>query len=183
MLVHGSRRATAIASITPHAWRVWARRYSIGLPPPRSPAANSISHSRRGPPCAALVFPLRSRLRWLSLALLTLLRGLDRRTGPADFGSELLELLGRHVGRVLRPRIGARPHVGHVARVDVLDDRDQVRVDLGMTGSMLFVEMEQVRTDDVDAVSLVAGSQADHRHRKRFGQELANLFGCDLAHD
>src|SRR5262249_4641667 len=87
-------------------------------------------------------FPLCSRLCWLSLALLALLRGLDRRIGPADFGSKLLELLGRHVGRVLRPRIGARPHVGHVARVDVLDDRDEVRVDLGMTGSMLFVEME-----------------------------------------
>src|SRR5262245_41186614 len=112
------------------------------LLPPRSLAANTISHSRRGTAVRDRFFPLRSRLCWLSLALLALLRGVDRRIGPADFGSKLLELLGRQVGRVLRPRIGARPHVGHVARVDVLDDRDEVRVDLGMTGSMLLVEME-----------------------------------------
>src|SRR6516164_8519146 len=39
------------------------------------------------PPCATVFLPLRSRLCWLSLALLALLRGLGR-IGPADFGSE-----------------------------------------------------------------------------------------------
>ena len=48
---------------------------------------------------------------------------------------------------------------------------------------MLFVEVHQIRRDNVNTVCLVACTKTDDRHWQRFGQVLTNFFAGDFAHD
>ena len=52
-----------------------------------------------------------------------------------------------------------------------------------MARHVLLPQVEQVGTDDVHAVRLVPGAQADDRHRQGLGQVFADLFGGHLTED
>src|SRR4051812_41644289 len=86
-------------------------------------------------------------------------------TGFSLFSNKLLELgelVFLHEDGVLWAGVGALAHVVAIVAQAFLEDRDQVDVDLRMARCMCFVEVEEVRADDVHAMRAVARAERDH---------------------
>src|SRR5437660_12692867 len=100
---------------------------------------------------------------------------------PAHQLLETAELVFLHEHRVFLAGIDARTHFIAIIAQALLDDRHQVDVDLGVPRDVLFVEVEEIRPDDVHAVRAIARAETDHRHRQCLGEVLAHLGGRLLA--
>src|SRR5687767_8674136 len=72
---------------------------------------------------------------------------------------ELGELVFLHEDGVLGAGIAARAHVVAVVGQSLLEDRHEVDIDLGVARHVRFVQVEQIRADDVHAVRAVAGAE------------------------